>query len=93
LGQELELLKGENAQIAKELAEVRTAALGKEHQIGILESALQVRAEDLKLKGDVRGGLLYELGEAKHKTEQLLHENQSLTSELAAVKKEVSDSF
>jgi len=87
LSSEIENQKSEIFKLKQELAQQSEEMKEKDREIGNLKNALSIKIEDLKLKGDIKTGLLYELGETKNRLQRQSEEYIKLNEELANTKK------
>lgn len=89
LTQDVQACRDQITKLNDELEAAHAESRAKDQEIGNLHAALSVRLDEFKLKGDTRGGILYELGEARHRSEQQADETRRVGEELRAVKKAV----
>lgn len=84
LRQSMAALKSE-FESKKDLAERQASDLDKAgREIEVLATALELRADELQLGGDLRSGLLYEVAHRREEVRQLRDESASLQQKLAS---------
>lgn len=89
LAHELDIVRLDSQNIKKENDLLVCNCQAKDNEIKTLQAALQIKSEELQIGGDIKGGLLYELGNVRTKLEQSARDTLDLGKTLQRITKEV----